>query len=184
MPIGWNHLLAATAVVTGVAAGYDLKTGHIPNWLNFGALAAGPVLHLAIGWHEGGVRVGLEAAGFSVTGALVCALVPLFLYKADAIGGGDVKLLAAVGAILRPLLGIEAEFYAFLAAAIFAPARLAWEGKLLRTLGNTMALALNPVLPKDKRRVIPKEAMTSLRFGPAIAAGVVVTAVLHWRLGR
>lgn len=182
MLIGPNHFLVATVAVTAVAAGYDLKTGHIPNWITLGPLAVAPVAHFAFGFAGGGVRLGLESAGFSVLGAITCALLPLFLYRSNAIGGGDVKLLAAVGAICRSLLGIEAEFYAFIAAALFAPARLAWEGKLLKTLGNTFALVANPFLPKAKRREIPNEAMTSLRFGPAICAGVLVATILHWRL--
>ena len=182
MLIGPNHFLVATVAVTAVAAGYDLKTGHIPNWVTLGPLAVAPVAWLAFGWSVGGsFRAGISAAQWSVLGAIACALVPLLLYRLNAIGGGDVKLLVAVGALCQWLIGIEAEFYAFIAAALFAPARLAWEGKLLKTLGNTFVLVANPFLPKAKRRDIPSEAMTSLRFGPAIFAGALIAAILHWR---
>jgi len=180
--IGPNHLLVATVAVTAVAAGYDLKTGHIPNWITLGPMALGPVAWFAMGAAEGGFRVGLESAGFSILGALACALMPLILYQAGAMGGGDVKLLVAVGALCRALIGVEMEFYAFIAAALFAPARLAWEGKLFKTLGNTLVLVSNPFLPKAKRREIPKETMTWLRFAPAIFAGALVAAILHWRV--
>ena len=181
--IGPNHLLASAVTVSAVAAYYDLRTGHIPNWVTFGPLAVAPIGHFVLGFVlTSSARSGAEAAGFSILGALACALVPIFLYRANAIGGGDVKLMAAVGAICRPMVGVEAEFYAFLAAAIFAPARLAWEGKLLRTLGNTLALVANPFLPKARRREIAPEAMTSLRFGPAIFAGALGVAILHWNL--
>ena len=182
MIFGSNLLLLAAVAVTAVAAFHDLRTGHIPNWVSLGGAAVAPLLHLALGLREGGLGSGLEAAGFSVVGALACAALPLLLYRLDAMGGGDVKLLIAVGALLRALVGVEAEFYAFIAAALFAPARLAWEGKLLKTLGNTLVLVANPFLPKSRRRELPNEAMTSLRFGPAIFAGVIVTAILHWRL--
>ena len=36
-------------------------------------------------------------------------------------------------------LGIEAELFGFIAAALYAPARLAYEGKLLRTLADVIA---------------------------------------------
>jgi prepilin peptidase CpaA len=58
---------------------------------------------------------------------------------------------------------------------------MAYEGKLLRVLGNTLALAVNPLLPKAKRREIPPEQLTWTRMGPAIFVGTAVTAVLHWR---
>lgn len=64
---------------------------------------------------------------------------------------------------------------------LIAPARLATEGSFLKTLGNSLALALNPFLPKAKRREIPRETMTWLPFGPAIAAGMAIAAFLHWQ---
>lgn len=173
--------LVAAVVVSAVSAWYDWRTGHIPNWTTLGALAAAPLLHAGVGLSAAGGRGALDAVGFSVLGALLASVVPLLLYRAGAIGGGDVKLLAAVGALCRPLIGIEAEFYGFFAAALLAPARLAWEGKLFRVLGNTVALALNPFLPKERRREITPEMMTSMRFGPAIFVGVLVAAVLNWR---
>jgi prepilin peptidase CpaA len=92
-----------------------------------------------------------------------------------------VKLLAAIGALLQWRAGIEAEFYAFLAAAIIAPARLAYEGKLLKVLGNSLALVVNPFRPKERRRQITPEMMTSVRFGPAIFVGVFGAALVFWR---
>src|SRR5438128_2263359 len=95
----------------------------------------------------------------------VIALIAIAGFK---VFGGDVKLLAAVGAVLRPQVGIEAEFYAILAAAIFALGRFAFEGKLFKILGNTLTIAINPFLPEAKRRKISPEMMTQMRFGPAI----------------
>ena len=190
---GFNFFLAFATAVAIAGAWFDWRSGRkavegegmegeIPNALTFGALFLGPVGHFVWGFRVGGARVGFEAAGFSVTGAFLCAFVPFMLWRGGAMGGGDLKLLAAIGAIVRPMVGIEAEFYAFAAAAVIAPARLAWEGKLLRTLGNSMALALNPLLPKAKRREIPPEAMTWFRFGPAIAVGTAIAAFLHWQM--
>jgi prepilin peptidase CpaA len=125
-------------------------------------------------------RAAFEAAGLSLLGAAICSIVPLLLYRMDAIGGGDVKLLAALGAILRPMLGIEAELYGFLAAAIIAPAWLAYEGKLGAVLANTVAIVKNPFLPKTKRREIPPEMLTSIRFGPGVFVGTCGAAAMHW----
>src|SRR5262249_36633620 len=126
---------------------------------------------------------GLRAAALSVGGALACTLVPALLYRAGAMGGGDLKLLAAVGALCGPLLGVEAEFYGFMIGALYAPAKMAWEGKLLRVLGNTVALVANPFLPATRRREIAPEMMSELRFGPSIFVGVVLALALNWKLG-
>ena len=91
------------------------------------------------------------------------------------------KLFAALGALLQPLIGFEAQTYAFVAAALIAPARLAYEGKLLKTLKNTVFLVANPFMPKDKRRTVDQEMMSWFRMGPAIFLGTAVAALMHWR---
>jgi prepilin peptidase CpaA len=167
-------------MTSAAAAILDWRKGQIPNWLSFGAFAIGAFGHLVIGIARSGLLDGLQEACWAVAGAVVCGLVPLFFWRQGAFGGGDVKMLAAVGALLLPLQGIEAEFYALIAAAVVAPARLAWDGKLLRALGNTAAIVLNPFLPRSKRRALTPEMLTSLRFGPAILAGVAGCALTHW----
>lgn len=175
--------LVAAVLLAAVAAWFDWRTGHIPNWVTLPPLVAAPIAHFAVTFAASRpLSVAAQAAGFSVLGALVCVIVPYVLWKAGGMGGGDVKLLAALGAILRPTVGIEAEFYAILAAAILAGGRLAWEGKLLRVLGNTLTLVINPFLPAKKKRTIAPEMLTWTRFGPAIFVGSAITALLHWRL--
>jgi prepilin peptidase CpaA len=179
---GMDYFLAFALIVCAVAAVIDFRTGEIPHWISLGPLALAPVAHFA--WaaaRHGRLMDGAQAAGFSILGALACGIVPLFFWWKRAFGGGDVKMLAALGAICMPFIGVEAELYAFIAAMIFAPARLAWEGKLLKVLGNTLALVVNPFLPKAKRRELSPEMMTSLRFGPAIFAGIAASAFMHWR---
>lgn len=177
-----SHLfLAAAVAVTAVAAVVDWKTGEIPNALTFGALGLAPLGHAVFGYREAGPTGAVYGVAFSFAGLLLCGLVPFVLFRLGGGGGGDVKLLAALGAILAPMMGIEAELYAFVAAALYAPARLAWEGKLLRTLANSARLLVNPFLPKDRRREIPAEMMSPLRFGPAAFVGTLIVVLENWR---
>lgn len=175
------HFLAVAVVITAAAAIIDWKTGHIPNWLTLTPLALAPLVHAGLALKASGLSAAGIAFGWSAAGALLCGLAPAILYVVGGMGGGDVKLLAALGAMLLPMLGLEAEFYGFAAAALYAPARMAYEGKLLRVLGNTLALVVNPFLPKEKRRTMTPEMMTWLRFGPAIFVGTCVAAYLNWR---
>ena len=175
------YFLIAAAVVAGVAAMTDAKTGHIPNWLTFGALGGGLIAHFFAGiafshsW-----RGGLSGLGSSAVGALVCALVPAFFYWRGAIGGGDIKLFAAIGALCHPMDGLEAETYAFIAAALIAPAQLAYKGLLFQTLGRSLALVVNPFRKPENRKEIPPELMTWFRLGPSIFVGAAVTVLMHW----
>lgn len=179
--LGAPYFLAFALVVTAIAAWHDWRTGHIPDWITLGPLLAAPVLHFGFFVAQGRSAEALDAGLYSVLGAALCAAVPIALYRVDGMFGGDVKLLAAVGAILRPVAGIEAEFFAFVAAALIAPARLAYEGKLTQVLANTVALVVNPFRPKHRRREVPPEMMTKMRFGPAIFAGTCAAALTHWR---
>jgi prepilin peptidase CpaA len=129
---------------------------------------------------------GLNGAGVSLIGLFAGAIVPMSLFaisRGQAIGGGDVKLFAALGALLGPMLAIEAEFGAFVLLCVFALIRLAFRGRLLRVLGNTALLLLNPFLPRSRRRSVHPESMTAMRMGPAIATAVLSTLFIE-HLGR
>jgi prepilin peptidase CpaA len=64
---------------------------------------------------------------------------------------------------------------------MFALGRLAYDGKLTRTLTNAARLVINPVLPKDKRTEVSQDMMTEMRFGPAIFVGTVTSLLVQWR---
>ncbi len=171
--------LLAAAVVALVAATTDWRTGHIPNVVTLAPLAAAPLAHFAHGAIEGGTVPALYELGRSVLGAVACGLVPFAMFVLGGMGGGDVKLFAAIGALVLPMTGLEAETYSFVAALFVAPARLAYDGVLLRTLGNVAVLATNPFRPQKSRRPVPEEMKTWFRLGPCIFLGVCVVLVTH-----
>ena len=178
---GESYLFLAAVLVAALAAVFDWRTGEIPNWLTLGTLALGPVAHGVFGLLGAGWAAAGEGLGLSILGAAVCGIVPLILYRGNAIGGGDVKLLVALGAVLRPLVGMEAQLYSYIVAAAIAPIRMAWQGKLLRTLGNSLLLVRNLFVPKEKRREVPREMLTELRFGPPVFIATAVVIIIRWR---
>jgi prepilin peptidase CpaA len=181
-----NVMLGFALLLVLVAAIVDLRTGHIPNPLTLGGLALGALLQMSarVLHARASERVSLpllgHALGSVALGVLVCSVVPYLLFVRKAMGGGDVKLLAAVGGALGPVIGLETELYAFLIMALYAPLPLAFQGRLLKTLGNSVALLSNPLRPKAERLAVAPELLTSLRFGPAVFAGVAATALLRW----
>lgn len=177
-------LLLCCLLFVSVAAARDWRTGLIPNGLTLGGLGVGFVLHVAVhivDLRASGLPSAVMAGGFNAAlGVVLCGLAPYLLFRMDAMGGGDVKLLAAVGAFVGPTLGVEIELSAFVAMALFSPVRLAYEGKLLAVLGNTMVLIANPFLPKARRREVPRELMTAFKFGPAVFVANAAVLAAHW----
>lgn len=89
------------------------------------------------------------------------------------------KLVAAIGATAGLMAGLEIELVAFVVAALYALGRLAWEGKLLQTLGNTLFLALNPLLPKKWRRKVSPSLMNTVRLGGAFLAATILSFLVR-----
>lgn len=173
-----SQFLIVACAVTAVAAITDLRTGQIPNWITLGLLAVGPIAHVAW-WTYHFPQVGAVMPILqTVLGALVCAAVPYLLWRKNALGGGDLKLLAGLGALLGPVLGMQVQLYAFLAAAILMPARLAYQGRLLEMFRSTGRLALNVFRPKKRQVPVPEESLTEFRFGPCIFLAAAATAVV------
>jgi prepilin peptidase CpaA len=165
-----HSLIAVVAVLVGlVAATTDLRSGRIPNKLTFPAMLAGVAIH--------GVFGGIAGFAESLIGLVVCAAVPGVVYKASkgaGIGGGDIKLFAAIGAILGPMQGLEVELSAFLLLGIFALFRLAFIGQLGRTLLASLKVTAGLFVPTLKNQATAQGlVMTEMRMGPAIAVAVV-----------
>ena len=175
-------LMGAVAVAI-VAAIWDWRTRRIPDWLTYGTILVAVPSHAVLAWRLHGTLLQvLTAAGISVLGALVCGLLPFLCWHRGLCGGGDVKLFAALGALLEPFLGFEAQLYSYYAAALFVPLVLLYQGTFLRMVRNSYRMAINGLRPKSKREVIDPSALTWFRLGPAVVAGCMVTALLHlWR---
>jgi prepilin peptidase CpaA len=77
------------------AAIYDVRYRRIPNWLN----VTGVLIGLAVNWIIGPPDAGIL---FSLAGLGIAFGLYLVLYLLRAMGAGDVKLMAAVGALLGP----------------------------------------------------------------------------------
>ncbi len=157
--------LSATAAVT------DTRTGLIPNWLTLPPLVIAPALHAIWG--------GWPAVGQSVLAIFLCGIMPYILFRLGGMGGGDVKLFAALGAILGPQIGLQVEFYSLLAGALLSMIKLARQGRLTTLFRNTFVVMKNAVSPKAKRKEIPSDPRDALRLGAAIFMGNAWVVGLH-----
>jgi len=160
-------------VVATVAALFDWRRGEIPNWLTLPPIVIAPFGY--------GLTFGIDHALHSAGAALLSGLVPYALFRRGAMGGGDVKLFGALGAItgFDLLAGIEIQLGAFVAAMLIACCALAWRGDLLKSLVNALALALNPVLPIRWRQEVCEALCRPIRLGVPILVATGIFAAPH-----
>jgi prepilin peptidase CpaA len=101
-------LLAALAIALLIAAGSDLRTRTIGNWLT-GAIALGaPFFWWSVGlslWPGVALQIACAAAVF---------LVMAVLFAKGGMGGGDVKLIVALALWMPPLVFVVMAFLASL----------------------------------------------------------------------
>ena len=93
-----------------VAFYYDVKQQRIPNWWTVSGVLVGIIFHLVVNHLDGFIQ--------SVLGTLIGGGVLLLLYIFKAIGAGDVKLFAAIGAICGVLFTLYAIMYSIIFAGI------------------------------------------------------------------
>jgi prepilin peptidase CpaA len=158
------------------AAVTDIKTGHIPNALTLGALGAAPLAHaLAAVAVVGTARAAVVALIVSLVGAVLCGILPFMLFARGALGGGDVKLFAVIGACVGPFAGFRAELLAFVAGGAYAlllTARASRVGPVMSNVGSLLAGT------RVEARAVE---MTPVRFAPVIFLGALASAYLQWR---
>src|SRR6266852_97820 len=99
----------ATAAAS-LAAIMDVRTRRIPNWLT-GSLVLGCLVFNV--W-----RGGMVGVATAVAGAALGLAILLPFYALRAIGAGDVKLLAGLGAILGPQVLVSVAIYGAVAGGL------------------------------------------------------------------
>jgi prepilin peptidase CpaA len=116
-----------------VAAVYDLRKREIPDWISL-ALVGGAVLSTAAGWSQ----VSWLNLAYGLGLALVLALP---FYGLGAFGGGDVKLVVALGAVLGPIGLLGTLFWMALCGGLLAAVAVL-RGRRDLAYGPAIALGL------------------------------------------
>ena len=174
-----HTLLIAALILTATAAVTDLRTGLIPNRLVLVGLSIGLLGNLALGYAMSGSAGILPGLIQCLGGMLACAPIPLFLFLVRGLAGGDVKLFLALGSLLGPLAGLQAQLYAFVVGALYVLGLLAYEGVFWRTVGGSIAQVTTALLPRRMRVEATPETQRTVRFAPAICFGTALTLLSH-----
>jgi prepilin peptidase CpaA len=95
-------------------------------------------------------------------------------------GGGDVKLMAAVGALKGYPFIVSALFYSLIVGIVIGVAMLIWNRKTVRTFKNlffVIGSRFTKLIPKQN---IDPEQTQKLPFGLAIVVGTALAMVVGY----
>ena len=160
-------VLVIVAAGTGAAAVIDLGTRRVPNVLTMSMAVTGMALAAA-----GLGRVGL---GASIAGCVLGAAMMLPGHVLGATGAGDVKLLAAAGALLGPALTVRAFVATALAGGVIALIVAVHRGRIARTCKATARLVASG--GGSAPEIKSTQANNRFAYAPAIAIGVTLVAI-------
>jgi prepilin peptidase CpaA len=163
-----NAAFGALAAGALLATIFDIRSRRIPNALT--ASMTGVGLGLALSGLSG------VSPAASLAGLIVGLMLMMPGHMMGATGAGDVKLMAAVGAILGIQLVVTAFLFTAIAGGVLAVAVALRRRRLAATLAGTGRMISAPT---DLRREV-REASPVSRFayGPAIAIGSVMAAIV------
>lgn len=136
--------MAATLLLLSllvVAAVTDLRWHRVYNWITYpGMLIA--VAANAVATFAGNESWGLVGVGDSITGLLGCGFLMLvcYVFFPGGVGGGDVKLIAMIGAFLGPYRGFEAALWTFVLGGCVALVAIVWRLGAIRLLRRGIQL--------------------------------------------
>ena len=123
---------ALSLMFTLTAAGLDLRTRRIPNWLTVSAFSVGLIMHTIIGGWRGTL--------FSLSGAALALVLLLPPVLIRVLGAGDWKLMGAVGAVVGPVLMLFILGVSIFAVGLMAMVQMVRARRVVETFRNMWVL--------------------------------------------
>jgi len=152
-----------------VALYFDLKESRIPNWLTMPAMGFGLLL---AGAH------GLFALRASFLGLIIGAAILFVFFAFGGIGGGDVKLMGAVGAFLGSHHIQAAVVYTSIVGAALTLLILVWRPDFWARLGHLVCKV--SFRRKEAGATPPPSALAvPVPYAVAIAIGALLALWLN-----
>ena len=173
-----KYFLVGAVLVALMGAVIDVRSARIPNRLTYTALVAALMLRTAV--------LGLSGLKSGALGMLVAGGLFLLLFVLGAMGGGDMKLMAAVGAWVGSTQVMMLILTAALAGGVLAIGRMIFSKAVGPTLRNIMHLIyyrlISGLQPHPELNVQSSGAQR-VPFGVAIAVGALTCAshAIWWR---
>lgn len=157
--------------LAGIIAYYDVRYRRIPNAFVLATLAGG----LAIN----GIFGGLAGIGGSFMGCLVGFALMFLLHIFGAMGAGDVKLFAAIGALTGASLVIPTFIVVIITGGLLAVVSIIRTGAVKTTMNRVLQIFVG-LLPgwQMPKFAVPTDRKHTIPYGVAITLGSIIALAI------
>lgn len=172
-----SFLLLIAVVLAVVAAIMDLRQHRIPNWLTY------PGIVLGFGCR--GALLGWKGLVSALAGCLLAGGVMFLFFMVRAMGAGDVKIMAAIGAFVGPGNAVAVLLATAICGGVLAIIYAVYRKRMISTLKNLGSVlrfhAWAGVQAHPEVNLDNPEALR-MPYGLAIALGTLYAfAAVRWR---
>lgn len=157
-------LIPLTVIITY----YDVRYRRIPNAFVLATLSGGIIINTIFG--------GLHGAVQSLGGLLLAFILMFMMHVFGAMGAGDVKLFAAIGAVTGAAYVLPMFLIVILTGGVLAVVSALRAGALRSTFFRVIQI-LAGLLPgwQMPRFAVPADKRLTIPYGVAITLGSIIT---------
>lgn len=157
--------------LAGVIAYYDVRYRRIPNAFVLAAFSGGVLMNAIIG--------GLHGVYTSITGCALAFFLMFMLHIFGAMGAGDVKLFAAIGAVTGAQLVVPTFIVVVLTGGLLAIVSIIRAGILMTTMQRVLQIFVG-MLPgwQMPKFTVPLDRKHTIPYGVAITMGSIISIAI------
>jgi prepilin peptidase CpaA len=161
-------LLVPLAIIIGY---YDVRYRRIPNAFVLATLAGGLALN--------GIFGGLPGVAASLAGCGLAFVLMFILHIFGAMGAGDVKLFAAIGAVTGAPLVVPTFLMVVLTGGLLAIVSIIRAGTVMTTLHRVLQILVG-LLPgwQMPKFAVPADRTHTIPYGVAITMGSIISIAI------
>ena len=157
--------------LAAVIAYYDVRYRRIPNAFVLAALSGGVVMNTILG--------GLQGLSSSLSGCVLAFVLMFMLHVFGAMGAGDVKLFAAIGAVTGLQLVVPTFIVVILTGGLLAVVSIIRAGIVMTTIHRVLQIFVG-MLPgwQMPKFAVPVDRKHTIPYGVAITMGSIISIAI------